>query len=103
MKSNAYFDELTRIGREWEEKHEAHKARKQEIIDTYGWDSEELKAWYAEEEQMKFPYSQGACNAYRAWRYSTGDEVQMDDFSGKAKRPTTSVIPSGRQALKPLC
>ncbi|MCK9276299.1 MAG: hypothetical protein M0P57_14570 [Syntrophales bacterium] len=80
MKSNAYFDELTRIGREWEEKHEAHKARKQEIIDTLGWDSEELKAWYAEEEQMKFPYSQGACKAYRAWRYSTGDEVQMDDF-----------------------
>ena len=28
---------------------------KQEIIDTKGWDSEELKAWYAKEEQMVFP------------------------------------------------
>ena len=80
MKNNTYFDELTRIGREWEERHAAHKALKQEIIDTKGWDSEELKAWYAEEEQMKFPYSQGACKAYRAWKYSDGDEVQMDDF-----------------------
>ena len=42
MKNNTYFEELTRIGSEWEEKHNAHKALKQQIIDTCGWDSEEL-------------------------------------------------------------
>ena len=80
MKNNAYFEELERIGAEWTKKHEAHKAQKQEIIDTLGWDSEELKAWYAEEEQMQFPYSQGACKAYRAWRYTEGEELLFDDF-----------------------
>ena len=80
MKNNAYFEQLARIGQEWEEKRTAHKALKQNIIDTYGWDSAELEAWYAEEEQMKFPYSQGACKAYNAWRYSRSDEVEMNDF-----------------------
>ena len=42
--------------------------------------SEELKTWYAEEEQMAFPYSQGACKAYRAWKYSTTDEILFDDY-----------------------
>ena len=80
MKNNAYFEELDRAGREWTKAHEAHKKLKQQIIDSKGWDSEELKAWYAEEEQMQFPYSQGACKAYRAWKYSTGDEVLFDDY-----------------------
>ena len=80
MKNNTFFEELERIGSEWTKKHEAHKKLKQEIIDTKGWDSEELKAWYAEEEQMVFPYSQGACKAYRAWKYSTTDEILFDDY-----------------------
>ena len=49
-KENTYFDKLERIGREFTARQEAHKKLKQEIIDTYGWDSEELKAWYAQEE-----------------------------------------------------
>ena len=80
MKNNAYFEELERIGSEWTKMHEAHKKLQQQIIDTKGWDSEELKAWYAEEEQMQFPYSQGACKAYRAWKYSTADEILFDSF-----------------------
>ena len=80
MKNNTYFEELTRIGCEWTKKHEARKALKQQIIDTCGWESEELKTWYAEEEQMGFPYSQGACKAYRAWKYSTTDEILFEDF-----------------------
>ena len=82
MKTNTYFEELDRIARDFETRHEAHKKLKQEIIDTKGWDSEELKAWYkAEEEEYKYPISQGACKAYRAWRYSETDEVIMDDFT----------------------
>ena len=81
-KTNTYFEELDRIAREFETRHEAHKKLKQEIIDTKGWDSEELKAWYtAEEEEYKYPISAGACKAYRAWRYSETDEVIMDDFT----------------------
>ena len=70
MKNNTYFDEMYRIGHEWSEKHDAHEKLKEEIIKTRGWDSEELKAWYEEEEKMKFPFSSGANKAYRAWRYS---------------------------------
>ena len=80
-KENAYFAELDRIARDFEQRHEAHKKLKQQIIDTRGWDSEELKAWYAEEENdFQYPISQGACKAYRAWEYSTTDEVLFDDF-----------------------
>ena len=79
MKNNAYFDEMYRIGCEWSEAHRAHEALKEQIIKEKGWDSEELKAWYEEEEQMKFPFSSGANKAFRAWRYSDGDEIIFDD------------------------
>ena len=86
MKNNTYFDEMYRIGHEWSEKHDAHEKLKKEIIKTKGWDSPELEAWYAEEEKMKFPFSSGANKAYRAWRYSQGDEVVMEDFCWTAER-----------------
>lgn len=82
-KNNTYFEELEKIGHDFEEKRAAHEAKKQTIIDTYGWDSPELKAWYEEKCTMKFPISQGACKAYRAWKNSirrNEDEVEMDDF-----------------------
>ena len=34
MKNNTYFEELNRTARAFEEKHEAHKKLKQQIIDT---------------------------------------------------------------------
>ena len=87
MKTNTYFAELDRIARDYETRHEVHKALKQQIIDTKGWDSEELKAWYKEEEeQFQYPISAGACKAYRAWRYSETDEVIMDDFTWERER-----------------
>ena len=80
MKNNSYFEELNRIAHDFEERHDAHKALKQEIIDTKGWDSDELKAWYAEEERdYQYPISSGACKAFRAWRYTEGDEILFDD------------------------
>ena len=82
-KNNTYFEELEKIGHDFEEKRVAHEAKKQTIIDTYGWDSPELKAWYEEKGAMKFPISQGACKAYRAWKNSIRrkeDELEMDDF-----------------------
>ena len=81
--TNTYFEELKRIGHEWETARVERKARKQQIIDTLGWDSDELKAWYEEDAAAKFPFEQGACKAYRAWAQSLSrkeDEVEMDDF-----------------------
>ena len=82
-KNNAYFEELKTIGHAFEEKRAAHQAKKQPIIDTFGWDSEELKTWYAEKEAMNFPISEGACKAYRAFCESIAkqeDELEMSDF-----------------------
>ena len=79
MKKNAFFEEMRAAGRAYEEMKAAHKEKKQEIIDTYGWGSEELKAWYDEDKAIEMPYSQGAWKAYRAWMAS-GETLQMDDF-----------------------
>ena len=59
--NNTYFENLKKIGHDWEAARAERQARKQPIIDTYGWDSEELKAWYAEDAAAE-------------------DEVEMDDF-----------------------
>ena len=82
-RENAAFEEMMRAGHEWEKAREERRARKQQIIDTYGWDSEELKAWYEEDAAAKYPFSQGACKAYRAWASSLSrqeDELEMNDF-----------------------
>ena len=47
LTNNTYFENLKRIGHEYEAARVERQARKQQIIDTLGWDSEELKAWYA--------------------------------------------------------
>ena len=82
-KNNTYFENLKRIGHDWEAARVERQARKQQIIDTLGWDSEELKAWYEEDKAAKFPFSQGISKAFRAWKTSiqrSEDEVEMDDF-----------------------
>ncbi len=81
--NNTYFDNLKRIGHEYEAARVERHARKEQTIKTYGWESKELKAWYEEDAAAKFPYSQGACKAYRAWANSTSrqeDELELDDF-----------------------
>ena len=82
-RENAYFENLKRLGHEYEAARSERQARKQQIIDTLGWDSPELKAWYEEDAAAKFPFEQGACKAYRAWASSISrkeDELEMDDF-----------------------
>ena len=89
-RENAVFAEMYRLGREWEQVKKERQTRKQEIIDTKGWDSEELKAWYEEDEKAVYPFSQGANKAYRAWASSIGrqeDEVEMDDFLWEQEVP----------------
>ena len=81
--NNSYFEEMKRIGYAWEEAQVERKNRKQQIIDTLGWDSDELKAWYEEDAAAKFPFESGVSKAYRAWAQSLSrkeDELEMDDF-----------------------
>ncbi len=81
--NTSYFEEMKRIGYAWEAARVERKNRKQQIIDTLGWDSEELKAWYEEDKAAAFPFPQGASKAYRAWAGSISrkeDEVEMEDF-----------------------
>ena len=81
--TNTYFDNFYRIGCEYEAARAERQARKKQIIDTLGWDSEELKAWYEEDAAAKFPFSQGISKAFRAWKSSLSrseDEIEMDDF-----------------------
>lgn len=89
MMENKYFEELFRQGCEFTEKKEAHKELKKEIIKKYGWDSDELKKWYKDDEAMKFPLSAGTQKALRAWMYGQEQDgfIQMDDFlwEGEAK------------------
>lgn len=82
-RNNAHFEELKRIAEAYQEKKADLEGRKQEIIDTYGWDSEELKAWYEEKGKMTYPIPAGACKAFRAWRHTIEreeNEVEMEDF-----------------------
>ena len=82
-KNNTYFENLKRIGHGWEAARVERQARKQQIIDTLGWDSDELKAWYEEDAAAKFPFESGVSKAYRAWAQSLSrkeDELEMDDF-----------------------
>ena len=81
--NNTYFENLKQIGHEWEAARVERKNRKQQIIDTLGWDSDELKAWYEEDAAAKFPFESGVSKAYRAWAQSLSrkeDELEMDDF-----------------------
>ena len=64
-KNNTYFENLKRIGHDWEAARVERQARKQQIIDTLGWDSDELKAWYEEDAAAKFPFESGVSKAYR--------------------------------------
>ena len=83
MMNNTDFENLKRVGHEYEAARVERKERKQHIIDTFGWDSEELKAWYAEDSAAKFPCESGTAKAYRAWASSVSrqeDELEMDDF-----------------------
>ena len=83
LTNNTYFENLKRIGHEYEAARVERQARKQQIIATHGWDSAELKAWYEEDAAAKFPFESGVSKAYRAWAQSLSrkeTELEMDDF-----------------------
>lgn len=83
--NNTYFEKMEQVGRAYEEARELAKAHKEMIIETFGWDSDELKAWYKAEEADKasMPYGPGAWKAYHAYMASlrnNSSEFEMSEF-----------------------
>ena len=82
MKNIARFEEMKAACCAWEEAKQERRARKQQIIDTLGWDSPELKAWYEEDQNTAYPYTSGQVKAMRAFADSLKREdgiVEMSD------------------------
>jgi len=94
MKPNEFFDNMYTACCEWQERSTAHKQQKQELLKTYGWNSPELEAWEAKEEE--FPYSQGAVKAMQAYRSTEGDELIVEDHFWETE--TTDFIDTLRKA-----
>lgn len=82
MIPNIYFENLRRLGKEHTEQYKAHESLKDSIVENKGWDSPEMDAWYAEKKRLEEanPLLGGIGKAYRAWCYSQGKEVVMEDF-----------------------
>ena len=79
---NPYFEDMERIGREYDAAKRIREAEKEEIIRTKGWDSEELRTWYECEEQFVFPFTMGNMKAYWAWMNSidnASSELEIAD------------------------
>ena len=82
-RNNEHFENMRKIGEAYETVRRAHEEKKEEILEKYGWESEELKAWYEKKKEMTYPIPAEACKAYRAWMQTIEreeDEVAMDDF-----------------------
>ena len=67
---NTTFTAMENTLTAWSEAKSALEQRKKDIIKTYGWDSDELNAWYAEDKNCSTPYTAGAMKAYWAFRRS---------------------------------
>ena len=89
MTNNTYFENLERVATEYSSRLQEHEMKKEGIISTYGWESEEVKAWYEKEKEIKDenPYGQGAYKAYRAWRDTDGEELLLEDFCWEREIP----------------
>lgn len=83
MNKNTFFEELRSASDAWCAAKEERMARKQQIINEFGYKSEELAAWYKVNDAIKYPFKQGAVKAYRAFESSCEngyDELVMTDF-----------------------
>lgn len=82
---NTYFETMMEISKAYEKVRSEHEKKKDQIIDTYGYDSTELKDWYDEKELIKKqnPYTNPEYIALRSWYYPNQgelDDIILDDF-----------------------
>ena len=80
MKTNAYFESMTKTAETYEAARKALKDKKQEIVNTHGWDSSEMEAWKAEYEALKDPFTHGEWKALITWTRCEVDELLLEDF-----------------------
>ena len=58
--NTTYFDEMTGNCAVWERAKKERAERKQQIAETYGYDSPEMATWYAEDNVAgSYPYTSG--------------------------------------------
>ena len=80
MKTNAYFESMTKTAEAYEAACHSLKERREEIVRTHGWDSPEMKAWDAEKEALKNPFTRGEWKALTTWTHCESDELLLEDF-----------------------
>ena len=82
-KADTYFRGLEEIGKKYFEEKKELKRRKEEIVEKYGYGSDQYREWYKENEALEFPLSQGtskACNAWLVTREYKETEFEMNNF-----------------------
>lgn len=79
--TNKYFEEMEKVGAVFNELKRAREEEKEAIIEQYGYDSEELKAFREKEKEkeLKFPYNNAQMKAYWAWQYT--EENNLETFT----------------------
>ena len=76
--NTTYFDEMTANCIAWENAKKERDERREQIFQTYGWNSPEMEAWKAEDQAAVRPYSDGAMKAY--WVFKQGLENENGEF-----------------------
>jgi len=83
MNNNTFFEELRSASDAWCAAKEEREARKRQIIQEFGYKSEEFAAWSKVNNAIKYPFEHGAVKAYKAFESSREngyDELVMTDF-----------------------
>ena len=84
MNNNNYFEEMTFHCAAYERAMRERAERKNQIAETYGSDSPEMDAWYAEEKAAgPYPYSSGEMKAYWVFKFhreNDNNEYEMSDY-----------------------
>lgn len=82
-KKNKHFEKLCRIEAAYVTIKRDLEQKKEEIIKTHGWESQEMKDLQEKISRNTYPISMGACKAYRAYKQSlekNTEELEMSDF-----------------------
>lgn len=91
MKDNAFFNSMKDNLRRLEEEERARNELKEKIIKEHGWDSDELREWYEEEDKRVFPYTRGEMKAFWTWGHNIERDCttfEMNDFLHKEAEVT---------------
>ena len=82
-KKNKHFEELCKIEAAYVTIKRGLEQKKEEIIKTHGWESQEMKDLQEKISRNTYPISAGARKAYKAYKQSlekNTEELEMSDF-----------------------